>query len=70
MVNKSSSSLVPTNLSVTDENELPFFDGDEMNLHLPQTEEARAESLALLGVLSNLVTPRNGEIVVSATQEF
>jgi DNA-directed RNA polymerase beta' subunit len=46
------------------------FDGDEMNLHLPQTEEARAESLALLGVLSNLVTPRNGEIVVSATQDF
>ena len=46
------------------------FDGDEMNLHLPQTEEARAESLSLLGVLSNLVTPRNGEIVVSATQDF
>ena len=46
------------------------FDGDEMNLHLPQTEEARAEALTLLGVLSNLITPRNGEIVISATQDF
>lgn len=27
------------------------FDGDEMNLHLPQTEEARAEALVLMGVI-------------------
>ena len=27
------------------------FDGDEMNLHLPQTEEARAEALILMGVI-------------------
>lgn len=26
------------------------FDGDEMNLHCPQTEEARAEALVLLAV--------------------
>jgi DNA-directed RNA polymerase III subunit RPC1 len=26
------------------------FDGDEMNLHVPQTEEARAEALILMGV--------------------
>ena len=26
------------------------FDGDEMNLHLPQTEEARAEAITLMGV--------------------
>ena len=44
------------------------FDGDEMNLHLPQTEEARAEARHLLGVHNNLVTPRNGEVVVAATQ--
>lgn len=25
------------------------FDGDEMNLHLPQTEEAKAEALILMG---------------------
>ena len=46
------------------------FDGDEMNLHLPQTEEARAEARHLLGVHNNLVTPRNGEVVVAATQDF
>jgi len=26
------------------------FDGDEMNMHLPQTEEAKAEALVLMGV--------------------
>ena len=26
------------------------FDGDEMNLHLPQTHEAKAEALILMGV--------------------
>ncbi|XP_065214140.1 DNA-directed RNA polymerase III subunit RPC1 [Planococcus citri] len=46
------------------------FDGDEMNLHLPQTEEARAEALILMGNTSNLVTPRNGELMIAATQDF
>nr|CAD7197843.1 unnamed protein product [Timema douglasi] len=46
------------------------FDGDEMNLHLPQTEEARAEALVLMGNKSNLVTPRNGELLIAATQDF
>ena len=41
-----------------------------MDMHVPQTEEARTEALLLMGVLSNLITPRNGEIVVSATQDF
>ena len=44
------------------------FDGDEMNLHLPQTEEAKAEALTLMGVKSNLVTPRNGEPLIAAIQ--
>ncbi len=44
------------------------FDGDEMNLHLPQTEEARAEALILLGSKSNLVTPRNGELLIAPVQ--
>ncbi len=44
------------------------FDGDEMNIHLPQTEEARAEAMVLMGVLQNLMTPRNGAIIISATQ--
>lgn len=46
------------------------FDGDEMNLHLPQTEEARTEALHLMGVRHNLVTPRNGQPLVAAIQDF
>jgi DNA-directed RNA polymerase III subunit RPC1 len=46
------------------------FDGDEMNIHLPQTEEARAEAISLMGVTQNLCTPKNGEILIAATQDF
>jgi len=35
------------------------FDGDEMNIHSPQTEEARAESKVLLNVNTNLFSPKN-----------
>ena len=27
------------------------FDGDEMNMHVPQTEEARTEAILLMGVI-------------------
>eukprot|EP00741_Cyanophora_paradoxa_P024409 tig00022075_g23568.t1 len=46
------------------------FDGDEMNLHVPQTEEARAEALALMSTVENLSTPRSGEPLIAATQDF
>eukprot|EP01053_Blabericola_migrator_P008140 Blabericola_migrator_1__8139@NODE_41_length_17267_cov_152_291279_g37_i0_p1_GENE_NODE_41_length_17267_cov_152_291279_g37_i0NODE_41_length_17267_cov_152_291279_g37_i0_p1_ORF_typecomplete_len1691_score330_99RNA_pol_Rpb1_5/PF04998_17/9e124RNA_pol_Rpb1_2/PF00623_20/2_3e69RNA_pol_Rpb1_1/PF04997_12/7_4e68RNA_pol_Rpb1_3/PF04983_18/7_9e03RNA_pol_Rpb1_3/PF04983_18/3_4e29RNA_pol_Rpb1_3/PF04983_18/1_3e03RNA_pol_Rpb1_4/PF05000_17/3_4e25_NODE_41_length_17267_cov_152_291279_g37_i024127484 len=46
------------------------FDGDEMNCHLPQTQEARAEALMLMGVVPNLTTPKNGEPLIAATQDF
>lgn len=46
------------------------FDGDEMNLHVPQTEESRAEARQLMGVKNNLVTPRNGEPIIAAIQDF
>ncbi|KAI9796833.1 MAG: hypothetical protein M1825_006500 [Sarcosagium campestre] len=46
------------------------FDGDEMNLHVPQTEEARTEAIQLMGVKNNLVTPKNGEPIISAIQDF
>ncbi|KAJ5475611.1 DNA-directed RNA polymerase III subunit RPC1 [Penicillium diatomitis] len=46
------------------------FDGDEMNLHVPQTEEARAEAMELMGVKNNLATPKNGEPIISAIQDF
>ena len=46
------------------------FDGDEMNLHVPQTEEAKAEANELMGVKHNLATPKNGEPIISAIQDF
>ncbi|CCH58170.1 hypothetical protein TBLA_0A03720 [Henningerozyma blattae CBS 6284] len=46
------------------------FDGDEMNLHVPQTEEARAEAINLMGVKNNLLTPKSGEPIIAATQDF
>ena len=41
-----------------------------MNVHVPQTEEARTEAMVLMGVKENLITPRNGEPVIAATQDF
>ncbi|RCN46647.1 RNA polymerase Rpb1, domain 5 [Ancylostoma caninum] len=46
------------------------FDGDEMNLHVPQTYEAKAEANLLMNVKSNLVTPRSGEPLIAAIQDF
>lgn len=46
------------------------FDGDEMNIHVPQTEEARAEALTLMHNIKNLITPRNGEPLISPSQDM
>ncbi|KAF2726289.1 beta and beta-prime subunits of DNA dependent RNA-polymerase [Polychaeton citri CBS 116435] len=46
------------------------FDGDEMNLHVPQTEEARTEAIELMGVKNNLATPKNGAPIIAAIQDF
>ncbi|EGD81078.1 RNA polymerase III large subunit [Salpingoeca rosetta] len=46
------------------------FDGDEMNLHVPQTEEARAEAAELMLTTNNLCTPCNGKPLIAATQDF
>lgn len=46
------------------------FDGDEMNLHVPQTEEAKAEAIVLMGVKNNLLTPKSGEPIIAGTQDF
>lgn len=35
------------------------FDGDEMNIHVPQTEEARAEAKILMDVYKNLMSPKD-----------
>lgn len=46
------------------------FDGDEMNLHLLQTEEAKAEAAILMSTKNNIITPRNGEPLIAAIQDF
>jgi DNA-directed RNA polymerase III subunit RPC1 len=46
------------------------FDGDEMNIHVPQTQKARAESISLMNPVKNSKTPRNGEPLIAATQDF
>jgi DNA-directed RNA polymerase subunit A' len=45
------------------------FDGDEMNLHIPQTEEARAEAKILMLVETQLISPRSGLSVVGCIQD-
>ncbi len=35
------------------------YDGDEMNIHSPQTEEARAEAKILLDVSNNIISSKN-----------
>jgi len=45
------------------------FDGDEMNLHIPQTEEARAEAEILMDVQTQLISPRYGLSVMGCKQD-
>ncbi|MBI4918653.1 DNA-directed RNA polymerase subunit A' [archaeon] len=45
------------------------FDGDEMNLHIPQTEEARAEAEILMQVQTQIVSPGYGLSVIGCLQD-
>ena len=45
------------------------FDGDEMNIHSPQTEEARAEAKILLDVKRNLMSPRNNTNLIGCIKD-
>src|SRR3989338_9064488 len=45
------------------------FDGDEMNLHIPQTEEARSEAKTLMLVETQIISPRYGLSVVGCIQD-
>ena len=45
------------------------FDGDEMNIHAPQTEEARAEAEVLLNVNSNLFSPKNNRNLMGCVKD-
>lgn len=46
------------------------FDGDEMNLHVPQSEEARAEAILLMRVQEQLISPRYGGPIIGALRDF
>jgi DNA-directed RNA polymerase subunit A' len=46
------------------------FDGDEMNLHVPQTEEARAEADELMKVQEHIKSPKMGGPIVGMLQDY
>jgi DNA-directed RNA polymerase subunit A' len=45
------------------------FDGDEMNLHVPQSEEAIAESDILMSVAESIVSPRHGYPIIGGRHD-
>ena len=45
------------------------FDGDEMNLHVIQSEEARAEAKILMRVQEHILTPRYGGAVIGGIHD-
>jgi len=56
------------NLAVT----IPYnadFDGDEMNLHVPQTEESQTEAEMLMSVEKNIRSPRYGLPIVAGKHD-
>ena len=46
------------------------FDGDEMNLHVPQNVEARAEAKTLLLVQEHILSPRYGGPIIGGIQDY
>ena len=46
------------------------FDGDEMNLHIPQGEEARTEARLLMQVQDHILSPRFGGPIIGAIRDF
>lgn len=46
------------------------FDGDEMNLHVPQSEEAIAEAREIMLVHKNIITPRYGGPIMGGGQDY
>src|SRR5690349_17412215 len=46
------------------------FDGDEMNLHVPQSQEARAEAALLMKVQDQLISPRYGGPIIGGIRDF
>ncbi|MEA2071081.1 MAG: DNA-directed RNA polymerase subunit A' [Asgard group archaeon] len=46
------------------------FDGDEMNLHVPQSEEAQAEGRTLMLVQEQISSPRYGGPIIGANWDY
>jgi DNA-directed RNA polymerase subunit A' len=46
------------------------FDGDEMNLHVVQSDEARAEAKELMLVQEHLLSPRYGGPIIGGLQDY
>ncbi|MHA1377822.1 MAG: DNA-directed RNA polymerase subunit A' [Candidatus Helarchaeota archaeon] len=46
------------------------FDGDEMNLHVPRNEEARAEARNLMLVQEQILSPRYGGPIIGGIQDY
>jgi len=46
------------------------FDGDEMNLHIPQSEEAQTEARLLMQVQDQILSPRYGGPIIGAIRDF
>ena len=46
------------------------FDGDEMNIHIPQSEEARSEAMILMKVQNQILSPRYGGPIIGAIRDF
>jgi DNA-directed RNA polymerase subunit A' len=46
------------------------FDGDEMNLHVPQGDEARAEAEFLLKVQEHIISPRYGGPIIGGVHDY
>lgn len=45
------------------------FDGDEMNLHVIQTEEAQAEAKYLMSVKDQILSPRHGHAIIKPQED-
>lgn len=45
------------------------FDGDEMNLHIPQNEDARVEAALLASVQENILSPRFGGPIIGGIHD-
>ncbi len=60
-------------LGINPASTLPYnadFDGDEMNIHILQNEEALAEVDMIMNIKHNIVSPRHGLPLIGAAQDY